>query len=157
VAVSCTSFPTDFTSFDGTDVLAFTNRELIAQVQQTTNQRVVYGDWGTTRPRNYGQPRQPRNRIDYPTDTSWVFARDRDKSVDFQEAAQRITGSPYWSGKLGIWGEQRIEVTAAGQAFAIDSMPKMYAARINIHIHRQAFYGHLPLPEALDEEWSDDF
>jgi hypothetical protein len=31
-------------------------------------------------------------------------------------------------------------------------MPKMIAARINIH-HRQAFYGHLPPP---DEVWSDD-
>jgi hypothetical protein len=45
---------------------------------------------------------------------------------------------------------------AAGQTFAIDSMPKMYSARINIHLHRQAFYGHLPPPEALDEAWSDD-
>lgn len=156
VAVSCTSFPTDFTSYDGTEELVFTNRDLIAQVQQTTNLRVVYGDWGTTKPRSYGHASQPKNRIDYPTDTSWVFARDQDESVDFQEAAQRITGSQYWSGNLGIWGEQRIEGTAAGQAFAIDSMQKMYAARINIHLHRQAFYGQLPPPEALDEEWTDD-
>lgn len=156
VAVSCTSFPTDFTPFYGTDELAFTNRDLIAQVQQTTNLRVVYGDWGTTKPRSYGHASQPKNRIDYPTDRSWVFARDQDQSIDFQEAAQRITGSAYWSGNLGIWGEQRIEGTAAGQAFAIDSMQKMYAARINIHLHRQAFYDHLPPPEALDEEWNDD-
>ncbi len=156
VVVSCTSFPTDFTSFDGIDVLGFTNRDLVAQVQQTTNLRVVYGDWGTTRPRRYGHASPPRNRIDYPTDISWVFARNQDNSVDFQEAAQRIVGSPHWSGRLGVWGEQCIEGTAAGQAFAIDSMRKMYAARINIHLHRQAFYGQLPPPEALDEEWSDD-
>lgn len=49
-----------------------------------------------------------------------------------------------------------MEWAAAGQAFAIDSMPKMYSARINIHLHRQAFYGHLPTPQALDEAWSDD-
>lgn len=157
IGISCTSFPKDFTPYDGTEVREFTNRELIAQVQRATNRpRIVYGDWGTTRPRSYGHASQPKNRIDYPTDASWVFARDQEESVGFQTAASRITGSEYWSGNLGIWGEQLIEGTAAGQAFAIDSMPKMYAARINIHLHRQAFYGHLPPPEALDEAWSDD-
>lgn len=157
VGISCTSFPKDFTRYDGTEAEVFTNRELVAQVQRVTNRsRIVYGDWGTTRPRAYGHASQPRNRIDYPTDRSWVIARDRDESVDFQTAASRITESAHWSGDLGIWGEQLIEGTAAGQPFSIDSMPKMYAARINIHLHRQAFYGHLPPPESLDEAWSDD-
>lgn len=157
VAVSCTSFPKNFTSFDGAPSVGFSNRELITQVQQATNHpRIVYGDWGTTRPRSYGHASQPKNRIDYPTDRAWVFARDQDESVDFPTAAARITNSEYWSGDLGIWGEQLIEGTAAGQAFAIDTMPKMYAARVNIHLHRQAFYEHLPPPEALDEEWSDE-
>lgn len=49
------------------------------------------------------------------------------------------------------WG-----VPGLGQAFAIDTMPMMYAARINIHLHRQAFYGDLPAHDALDEEWNDD-
>ena len=156
IAVSCTSFPKDFTPYDGTMAEGFSNRELIAQVKRTTNHpRIIYGDWGTTKPRSYGHANQPRNRIDYPTDNSWVFARDKEKSVAFQTAASRITGSEHWSGQLGIWGEQLIEGTAAGQPFAIDTMPQMYAARINIHLHRQAFYGHLPPPEALDEEWSD--
>lgn len=157
VAISCTSFPKDFTPFDGTKAEEFSNRELVAQFRRATNHpRIVYGDWGTTRPRSYGHGSKPKNRIDYPTDNSWVIARDNNKSLDFQTAAKRITDSDYWSGALGIWGEQLIEGTAAGQDFAIDSMPKMYAARINIHLHRQAFYGHLPPPEALDEVWSDD-
>ena len=157
IAISCTSFPEDFTRYDGTQEETFTNRELVSQVQRATNRpRIVYGDWGTTRPRSYGRASQPKNRIDYPTDNSWIFARDRVESVDFQTAAARITGSEHWSGNLGIWGEQLIEGTAVGQAFAIDSMPKMYAARINIHLHRQAFYGNLPSPASLDEVWSDD-
>lgn len=157
MAISCTSFPKNFTPYDGTVERPFTNRELIAQIRLVTNRpRIVYGDWGTTRPRNYTPASQPKNRIDYPTDASWIFARDQAESLDFQTAALRITGSDYWSGALGIWGEQLIEGTAAGQAFAIDSMPKMIAARINIHLHRQAFYGHLPPPDALDEAWSDD-
>ncbi len=157
VAVSCTSFPKDFTVYDGTGVCAFTNRDLIDNVRKATNRpKFIYADWGSAKPRNYGYANAPKNRIDYPTDSSWVIARDQDDDVSFQEAAQRITNSPYWSGNLGIWGEQLIEGTAAGQAFAIDTMPKMYAARINIHLHRQAFYRNLPPPEALDEVWKDD-
>lgn len=157
VAISCTSFPKDFTLYEGTVEVGFTNRELVAEVQRSTNHpKIIYGDWGTTKPRSYGHSSPPKNRIDYPTDNAWVFARDQDENVDFQTAAGRITSSNSWSGDLGIWGEQLIEGTAAGQAFAIDTMPKMYAARINIHLHRQAFFGHLPPPDALDEEWSDD-
>ncbi|MEO0550467.1 MAG: beta family protein [Pseudomonadota bacterium] len=157
LSVCCTSFPSDFTVFDGLEELTFTNRQLIAQIRQATNHpKIIYGDWGSTKPRTYGHASPPKTRIDYPIDGGWVFARDQKTPVSFEEAAQRITGSANWSGTLGIWGEQLIEGAAAGQAFAIDSMPKMYSARINIHLHRQAFYGHLPPPEALDEEWTDD-
>lgn len=157
VAISCTSFPKDFTVFDGLEECRFANRELLAQIRQTTNHpRVIYGDWGTTKPRSYGHARTPKNRIDYPTDTSWAIARDQDEPVSLQAAAKRIVDSQLWSGNLGIWGEQMIHDTAVGQPFAIETMPKMYAARINIHLHRQAFFGHLPPPGALDEEWSDE-
>ena len=135
IAISCTSFPKDFTVFDGIKEIGFSNRNLIAQIRQATNHpRIIYGDWGSTRPRAYGHASQPKNRIDYPTDSGWVFARDQDDPVSFQVAAKRITGSPHWSGNLGIWGEQLIEGAAAGQAF----------------------YGQLPSPETLDEEWNDD-
>lgn len=157
IAISCTSFPKDFTKFDGTIEHQFTNRDLLAHVQRMTNHpRIIYGDWGTTKPRSYGHASQPKNRIDYPTNQSWIIARNQDEQVSFQEAATRITRSPYWAGNLGVWGEQLIEGTADGQPFAIDTMPKMYSARINIHLHLQAFYGHLPPPQALDEEWNDD-
>lgn len=157
IAVSCTSFPSDFTKYDGLVNVDFTNRDLMSQVQRATNHpKIVYGDWGSTKPRKYGHANQPKNRIDYPADRSWLIARDKDESVDFQIAAARITSSRYWSGSLGVWGEQLIEGTAQGQAFTIDTMPKMYAARINIHLHRQAFYDELPPPGALDEAWSDD-
>lgn len=157
VAISCTSFPKDFTIYDGTSQCIFTNRELVAQVQRETNHpRLIYGDWGSTKPRSRGIASPPKNRIDYPIDKAWVIARDQDDHVTFQVAAQRIVSFPHWSGSLGIWGEQLIEGTAMGQPFAIDTMQKMYAARINIHIHRQAFYGHLPPPAALDEEWTDE-
>jgi len=157
VAISCTSFPSDFTRYDGLSEEAFSNRDLMAQVQRSTNHpKIIYGDWGSTRPRSYGHSSQPKNRIDFPTDRSWLFARDQAESVSFQDAAQRIVASERWTGDLGIWGEQLIEGTAAGQNFAIDTMPTMYSVRINIHLHRQAFYSNLPPPASLDEEWSDD-
>ncbi|MCA3486623.1 MAG: beta family protein [Rhodobacter sp.] len=158
IAVCCTTFPSDFTVFDGIDELGFSNRDLLAQIKRATNHpRIIYSDWGSTKPRAYGHASAPKNRIDYPTDNGWVIARDNDDPVSFQAAAKRIIEkSKKWSGGLGVWGEQLIEGAAAGQTFAIDSMPKMYSARINIHLHRQAFYGHLPPPDALDEAWSDD-
>jgi hypothetical protein len=159
IAVCCTTFPSDFTVFDGIEELGFSNRDLLAQIRQATNHpRMIYSDWGSTKPRSYGHASAPKNRIDYPTDKGWVIARDNVDPVSFQTAAKRIVAAKgKWTGGLGIWGEQLIEGAAAGQAFAIDSMPKMYSARINIHLHRQAFYGHMPSPEALDEVWSDDF
>ena len=157
VAISCTSFPKDFTVYDGTSVCNFSNRQLIALIRQGTNHpTIVYGDWGTTKPRSYGHASRPKNRIDYPSDVAWIIARDNGDEIDFPVAASRIVGSGAWSGSLGIWGEQLIAGTASGEDFAIDTMPKMYAARINIHLHRQANFGALPPPEALDEEWDDD-
>ena len=117
----------------------------------------LLGAYPNAKPRTYEHASTPKNRIDYPTDSGWVIARDNDSPVSFQAAAKRIIEkSKKRTGGLGIWGEQLIEGAAAGQAFAIDSMPKIYSARINNHLHRQAFYGHLPPPEALDEAWSDD-
>lgn len=157
MAVCCTSFPSDFTAFDGISEEVFSNRSLLSQIRKMTNRpRIIYSDWGSTKPRSYGHSGPPKNRIDYPTDNGWVIARNKDNNLSFQEAARRIRGSEKWTGGLGIWGEQLIEGAAAGQAFSIDTMPKMYSARINIHLHRQAFYGNLPSPEALDEAWSDD-
>jgi hypothetical protein len=156
VVVSYTSFPRDFTRYDGIGECIFKNRDLVSQIQKTTNKKIVYGDWGSTRPRKYDRGSMPKNRIDYPSDTSWIIARGQENEISFKEAAKRIVNHEKWSGNLGVWGEQLIAGTADGQAFAIDTIPKMSAARINIHIHRQAFYDQLPPPEALDEKWSDD-
>lgn len=159
IVICCTTFPSDFTVFDGLVEKLFDNRQLIDAIRRTTNHpRIIYGDWGSTKPRSYGHFNTPKNRIDYPTDNGWIFARSGDAPISFQSAAQNIiaTKGKWWAGDLGIWGEQLIEGAAAGQAFAIDSMPKMYSARINIHLHRQAYYGHLPPPASLDEAWTDD-
>jgi hypothetical protein len=158
IAICCTTFPSDFTVFNGVKEEQFSNRDLLAQVKLATNRtKLVYADWGSTKPRSYGHSSRPKNRIDYPTDSGWLIARDNNEELSFQTAAKQIIAAKgKWTGGLGVWGEQLIEGAAAGQPFAIDSMPKMYSARINIHLHRQAFYGALPQPGELDEVWTDD-
>ena len=157
IAVCCTTFPKNFKDIGPLDVQKFSNRDLLASIKKATNHpTIIYGDWGTTGPRSNIRASRPKNRIDYPTVNSWVIARDQDDDVTFQEAAKRITNCRHWDGRLGIWGEQLIKGAADGQAFAIDTIPKMCAARINIHLHVQAFHDHLPQPEDLDEEWSDE-
>lgn len=157
-AISFTSFPKEFSDFVHIGEFKFNNRDILNQVKQRTNHpNFIYADWATTRPRSDAKGgRPPRNRIDYPTDDSWVIARDQQGDMTFPEGARRILESDYWTQKMGIWGAQQIEQAASGVDSAIHSNHKMRAVRINIHLHRQAFFGQLPGPEYLDEEWDDD-
>ncbi len=100
IAVCCTTFPSDFTVFDGIEELGFSNRDLLAQIKLATNHpRMIYADWGSTKPRAYEHASAPKNRIDYPTDKGWVIARDNDSPVSFQAAAKRvIEKSGKWRG-----------------------------------------------------------
>lgn len=159
IVVSCTSMPKGYHNLaGGISEVYFTNRELVSQLQRQTNRElVIYGDWGSTRPREDGFGRTPLPRIDYPTSESWLIARDRDEDWSYQDAAIAIMRSNGWNGDLGIWGEQMIQLTAIGQEFAIDTPPKNVACRVNIHLHRQALFG-TPLGGIdLDEPWEDDF
>jgi hypothetical protein len=56
---------------------------------------------------------------------------------------------------LGIWGEEMIQGTTVNPAFAIDTPQKNVAARVNIHLHRQALYGSQISGIDLDEDWVD--
>ncbi|MEL6996567.1 MAG: hypothetical protein AAGK67_18260 [Pseudomonadota bacterium] len=61
-----------------------------------------------------------------------------------------------WQGNLGIWGEEMIESTAINEELGIDTPQKNVAARVNIHLHRQAFYGAEDIGGMnLDEDWED--
>lgn len=161
IVLSCTSIPKMFTPYNDTrpTVVPFTNRQLVEQVgRQSNRSRVVYGDWGSTRPREPGGfANRPIDRIDYPTDTSWLISRNKEDEWDFRDAALSLVGSAGWDGNLGIWGEEMIQNTTINEELGIDTPQKNVAARVNIHLHRQAFYGLPPMdPAAFDEEWQDD-
>lgn len=158
VVISFTSFPMGFGGIDGLGIREFNNREIIKKVQSVTNRPVTYGDWGSAKPRRKNEfGGRAKTRIDFPLDSAWLISRDEEDGLTFEGAASRIRNSDEWSGNLGIWGEKLIEGAADGLA-SIRSIGKMVAVRINIHLHRQAFYGqeNFPMPEQLDEDWSDD-
>ena len=160
IVLSCTSMPKMFTEFDGGVYrVPFTNRQMIDQLRNRWgNQRtIVYGDWGSTKPREpAGFASRPLDRVDYPKSDAWIIARNKEEEWDFQRAAQAIIASAEWGGDLDIWGEEMIENTAISSALGIDSPQKNVAARVNIHLHLQAFYGTDNLGGLnLDEDWED--
>lgn len=160
IVLSCTSMPKFFTDFDGgITQVPFSNRTLLDQIRKRRSNRanITYGDWGSTRPREpSGFANRPLDRIDYPTLSAWNIARNKLGNWGFQHAASAITRSVDWDGNLGIWGEQQIVNTSISPALGIDTPQKNVAARVNIHLHRQAFFGTDNLGGLnLDEDWQD--
>ncbi|WP_273691680.1 beta family protein [Ketogulonicigenium vulgare] len=160
IVLSCTSMPKMFSSYDGgVSVVPFSNHDLVNQIRQrrSNRARIVYGDWGSTRPREpSGFAQRPMDRVDYPTRTAWEIARNKADEWDFQQAARAIVDSDNWAGDLGIWGEQQIVNTTISPALGIDTPQKNVASRVNIHLHRQAFFdiGNISNMN-LDEDWED--
>lgn len=160
IVISCTSIPKMFASFSADDPTAvpFNNRQLMEQVARNSNRaRIIYGDWGSTRPREIGSfMNRPLDRVDYPTEQSWHIARNKESRWDFRDAACSIVNSSGWDGNLGIWGEEMIQNTTINEELGIDTPQKNVAARVNIHLHRQAFYGQPQIdPIEFDEDWED--
>lgn len=160
IVLSCTSMPKLFADYDGgVSRVPFSNRQLLDQIRRRRSNRasIIYGDWGSTRPREPTSfALRPLDRVDYPSDDLWCIARNKEDDWDFRRAAQAIIGSPEWDGNLEIWGEEMIENTAISPSLGIDTPQKNVAARVNIHLHRQAFYGTVNLSGLnLDEDWED--
>lgn len=160
IVCSCTSIPKMFSRYnaDQPQTVGFSNRQLIHQITQNTNRAsVIYGDWGSTRPReNGGFASRPLDRIDFPTEQAWHIARNKNGGWDFRDAALAVVNSTNWDGNLGLWGEEMIQQTTINEELGIDTPQKNVAARVNIHLHRQAFYGQDRIdPLAFEENWED--
>jgi hypothetical protein len=156
IVVSCTSMPKEYHEMSGVSRIPFTNHNLLRQLRASTNRDVIlYGDWGSTKPREDGFGRTPLPRIDFPTSESWLIARNREAGWSYTDAANAIVERDDWTGNLGIWGEQMIELTTQNELFGIDTPQKNVAARVNIHLHLQALYGQPTTGINLDEPWVD--
>lgn len=165
VVLSCTSMPKGFTHFKNVTPVEFNNRKLVNQIAEQSNRaHIIYGDWASTRPRSGsgGGGADVPPRIDYPTTYAWYIARNKDEGWNFKTAAEKlIAKKDVWKEDLDIWGTKMIELTAVNKAavnkdLGIDTPQKNVAARVNIHLHTQAF--HNEPEEALgsfEEDWED--
>lgn len=157
--VSYTNIPKNFAEVEGVEFSKFDNRDCLAELIQLTNrQRITYGDWGSTRPRERGMASRPKPRIDLPVRDGWLSARNRPEEWDYDDAADVIMSSTQWHevDGLGVWGEFMIRQTAINPALGINTPQKNVAARVNIHLHIQAFYDAGNIKGInLDEQWQD--
>jgi len=157
IVASCTSIPMSYVGYQGLNKVPFHNRKLVQQVgSQSNRSKVIYGDWGSTRPRRVqGGGRRPLDRIDYPTNGAWHIARNKDEDWTFRDAAKKVVASNVWKGNLNIWGERMIEDTARGRETGIDTYQKNIASRVNIHLHLQAWHGHADPSPNVEDDWED--
>jgi Beta protein len=160
IVISGSSFPMSFTGIGQRGILPVEERFLYNNLVRRHNAAtVVYGDWGSTRPPSDPVPMRNIPRIDLPTATQWIsFRRDKelDDDEDYSDIAQRVVSDPDWPTDLNIWGTYTIDWTARGEPGAIRSPATAAAARINIHLHRQAFFGSNDLVSDGDEPFTDD-
>ena len=155
IALSASSFPD---SFVGVSDQPIYERRLFDTLPN--RERLIYSDRGSARiERQTGGGGQPAPRIDYPLSDLWDFYRS-DDLVGFEgyrQQAIRLMGTEandIWNPALRVWGTQMIERTAAGDTSAIGSPNKATAARINLHLQLQTFYGAPGAAENTDEDWS---
>lgn len=157
--ISYTTIPKTFAEVEGVDFATFDNRQCLAELVQLTNrQRITYGDWGSTRPREQGIASRPKPRIDLAVRDGWLSARNKPDDWDYDDAADEILKSDKWKevDGLGVWGEVMIRQTAINPALGINSPQKNVAARVNLHLHIQAFYDDGDIKGInLDEQWQD--
>ena len=153
VVISFTTLPKGYSHIDGIAKVDFDNREMFSRFRDNRS-RLVYGDWAATRPTEYmPYARAPRDRIDFPTKDKWLFARSQRKEWDFRVAARELTATEdFMASAPPWWGTDLIIRTAAGVTQRINSSMKNAAARVNIHLHNQAFFEDLPKQSGFFDE-----
>ncbi|MEI5687243.1 beta family protein [Sphingomonas kyungheensis] len=161
LVVAGSSFPDTFASIGARGTLALAERSIYSNLVRRHNSvALVYGDWGSTRPPStLDVPMRNIPRIDLPLPGQWIFFRQdksQPSSEDYEDVARRAVGDPDWPRGLNLWGTYAIESTAQGLPGAIKSPGIAAAARINIHLHRQAFFGADVVTGDADEPFTDD-
>jgi len=156
ISVCSSSFPDSFDALESQDIY---ERQLFHALQSQYGGTVVYSDRGSARAEKQGGGGVPFPRIDYPLQAEWRFYRTEvqtDWSVGYTGLATKLMGQQsVWDPNLRIWGTQMIEKTHLQQSGAIASPARSTAVRINLHLHRQLWFGN---PDGLydtDDEWVD--
>ena len=154
-AMSASSFPDAFTLITEQEIF---ERKVFESVKGKVP-GLIYSDRGSTRvERQLGGGGAPAPRIDFAKSDEWVFFRDAsggERMAAYQRQALNLMSSPSWDARLKLWGCQMIEKTAVADETGITSPNRSTAARINIHLHQQLYYGQGEALYDTDEEWVD--
>jgi len=160
LVVAGSSFPETFANIEERGVNPVQERYLYENLVRRHNSAVlIYGDWGSTRPPCVATPMTNVPRIDLPMSKEWISFR-RDKEVqggeDYSDIAKRVISDKAWLKTLDVWGARIIEWTAKGEDIAIRGPATAAASRINIHLHKQAFFDAPTIVSDGDEPFTDD-
>lgn len=156
LVVSGSSFPDTFAHIKGRGTVPVIERRLHTNLVRRHNAAtLIYGDWGSTRPPAM-EDTVMRNtpRIDLPFQAEWLCYR-RENGEDYQDLARLMMRDPAWPAELTIWGTYTISCTAQGMSGAIRSPGTAAAARVNVHLHRQAYVGAPEVPGDPEEPYVD--
>ncbi|MEN3749049.1 hypothetical protein TPR58_17885 [Sphingomonas sp. HF-S3] len=156
VSISASSFPADFRN--KTDQEIYERTLFNAVLPHTGGGGLIYSDRGSARfERQRGGGGMPAPRIDYPLVGQWKFFRS--DLTGFQgyreQALLLVSNAAIFDPLLRIWGTQMIERTAAGDSSAIKTPARSTAARINLHLHRQAWFGDPIGLYDTEDDWED--
>lgn len=161
VVLCGSSFPDTFEGVGLRGEIQVKERKLYADIVRRFNAPPLkYGDWGSTRaPALDSTPMTPRARIDLPLPEVWLAfrgERNEEEVEDYQSIATRLVADRSWPTDLNIWGTYMIQSTVEQAPGCISSPAAAAAARINIHMHRQAYFEAPVAASDADEPFTDD-
>lgn len=164
IAVIGSSYPRAISVYgDRQGSLQILERELHASIGG--DEVAIYGDHASIYPEPF-EPTMSRwvPRIDYCLEDSWRFERRREDAGGYVECASQIVSSADWDPAFAerAWGAEIIRRTAENEAIesGFGSPGNWIAARVNMHIERQADFGEGTAEEDLPEggdDWDEEF
>lgn len=156
ISISASSFPGDFVGLNDQEIF---ERQHFNGVRDVVRGNLIYSDRGSARAqKQMGGGGTPAPRVDLAGAAQWSFFRDGtggDRAAGYEKQAQDAMESDAWDGDLRVWGVQLVERTAGGDRHAIKSPASAAAARINMHLHQQLYFGDADGLYETDEEWQD--
>lgn len=155
IAVISSSYPRAISVYgDQRGSLAIIERDLHAQIGG--DEVAIYGDHASI----YPEPFEPSisrwvPRVDYCTDYAWLYERRREDAGGYVQCARQIVSSPDWEPAFAerAWGAEIIRRTATNGAVegGFGAPGNWIAARVNMHIERQAALGSAGTADGEDD------
>lgn len=156
IVVAGSSFPESFTNVGPRRSIEALERQMFDQVVVQYNRlNITYGDWASSRPPREPTPMTPVPRIDLPLSREWICFRQTEDE-DYPDIARRVVSDATWDPTLTIWGTYTIDATASELPGMIRSPQTATAARMNIHMFKQASFDAAGIVGDGDEPFIDE-